>query len=107
MKRALIGIVSTGIFAVSLAVESEPTPREPMQPKAARFAGAFRALLRSIAIQTVRNPRAAAASVTIKISGTGEANRRPCASPERAIGRDCAGTLQAAESLALRLSCPA
>src|SRR5262245_64149225 len=47
-----------------------------MQPKAAaRFAAAFRALLRSIAIRTARKPRAAGASVTIKISGTGEENR--------------------------------
>src|SRR5262249_25291036 len=41
----------------------------------ARFAAAFRALLRSIAIRTARKPRAAGASVTIKISGTGEENR--------------------------------
>src|SRR5262249_24943531 len=69
----------------------EPTPREPMPPKAAaRFAAAFRALLRSIAIRTVRKPRPAAASVTIKISGTGEENRTPV----RVAPSEClAGTL--------------
>ena len=95
MKRALIGIVSTGIFAVSLAVESEPTPREPMPPKAAaRFAAAFRALLRSIAIRTVRKPRAVAASVTIKISGTGEENRtRVRVAPSERLAWEVAGEL--------------
>jgi hypothetical protein len=53
----------------------EPIPRQPTRLKvAARFAAALRPLLR-MSTRTVRKPRAAEASATIKISGTGDEQR--------------------------------
>src|SRR5512132_2575252 len=83
MKRALTGIASVGILAVTVGVETanaqsytallEPLPRKPIPPKAAtRFAArAFRVLFR-FPTRTVRKPQAVVALATIKPSPTGD-----------------------------------
>jgi hypothetical protein len=56
----------------------EPILRQPTRLKAAaRFAAARHPLLR-MSTRTVRKPRAAEASATIKISGTGDKQRIAC-----------------------------
>src|SRR5262245_35501986 len=103
MKRALTGIASVGILAVTVGVETAneqsyrryglgrtytslpyPTPRNPTTPKPpARFAArAFCALLR-FPTRTVRKPPAVVALATIDPSRTGEIKRRSLASPAK------------------------
>src|SRR5262249_42630993 len=83
MKRALAGIASLGILALTVGVETanaqshrrygpaQPIPRKPIPHKAAaRFAArAFRALFR-FPTRTVRKPPAVAALGTIKASSS-------------------------------------
>ena len=76
--RALIGIASVGILAVTVGVETanaqsyrrygalEPIRRSPIHPKAAaRFPAAFRALFR-FPTRTVRKPQEVVILVTIE-----------------------------------------
>ena len=82
MKRALIGIVSMGIFAVSVGVESANAqtygPYGDSRVYASRAYGAQsrstvrRGVPRTV---TVRQPRAAVALATIKTSGIGTVER--------------------------------
>ena len=88
MKRALTGIASGGILAVTIGWRRrtrspiaatalrEPMPRRAIHPKtAARFPAAFRAMLRFLT-RTVRKPPEVVASDTIEASRTTNELRR-------------------------------
>ena len=88
MKRALTGIASVGILAVTVGVETANAQSyrryglartytsQAYTPKAAgRFAAAFRPLLR-FPTRRVRQPPAVVALATIKTSTTGEEQDR-------------------------------
>jgi hypothetical protein len=103
MKRALTGLASVGILAVTVGVETANaqsyrrygpartytsqayTPKDP-----ARFAARAVCTLLRFPTRTVRKPPAVVALATIEPSRTGEIKRRSLARPAKRFGRQAA-----------------
>ena len=105
MKHASIGMVSVGILAVTVGVETANaqsyrrygparaytsqahTPQAP-----ARFAARAVCALLRFPIRTVRKPPVVVALATIEPSRTGEIKRRSLARPAKRFGRQAGDT---------------